>query len=228
MYVKLVGHSFARYVRNYAVKDISLKPREAPTDGESGSAFFARKCAESLDLDGHFGSFYIYTQGIVMISDVIISQGQDILAPPPHAHIGEKGVVVLDIGSNDLASLQHIDRTAVAALATSLITLANNFRSELVVIQAVLPRIFHSDNKTNVFRVNADHFNSIVSLYAKHSRHVHYNKCKGFIWKDVQGIAVRVQVNEWSSDGIHVNTNAMPKYIKKMRMTILDTLRFID
>ena len=119
-------------------------------------------------------------------------------------------VVVIDIGSNDLAHVDVFKPKLVLELATRVTDFALALRADRVIINAILPRTGHMTCDVDTFRDNTDLYNVIVNDYCDSEPGLRFNKMRGLSQTILSRLATQQErerpprpVSDWSDDGIH-------------------------
>ena len=169
--------------------------------------------AEKLNLNNVFEHVYTVADGLIFIADLDRADSSLTWVKPQ--------VVVLDIGSNDIAGVDTFDPCCMLELANSTFEFADSIRSQ-VVANAVLPRVSNMTASAEVFRQNSTQYNECLSNLCTTSDHVAFNKLRGFAWLfQAPGHKLPREVGTWSDDGIHCNSANMEHYANRVRHAML-------
>ena len=135
-------------------------------------------------------------------------------------------LLLLNIGSNDLANLCCIDTATCEQLADSAVEFAESIgNTPTVVFYSVIPRSKRISSSPEVFLENMKAFNAKLQDLCAPFTKIHYERMRGF-YSDATNQSRKV--DEWSDDGIHLRTHdkngkpaSMPTYQKRLKHTIL-------
>ena len=170
----LVGHSFIRRFRDY-----HLPYHAGGQDILQPNAVRAAQLSDALNLEHHVEGVYTYAGNVVMADDLTHSI--------PLIRAVRPNIVLMDIGSNDLANLHMTDHFSSLDLATRVFDKAKQYNEQcsvpMVIINSILPRSNNIACMANVFLGNAEHYNNVVSNYCD-KKNIIYNKQGDFIlWR---------------------------------------------
>ena len=218
MTVVLLEYSFVRRLRDDLLHQLpgtkgpDINPYHSPPDK-------ALKLARHMNITHHFHKAYVAAQGVNLISDLCLPCCVDLV------NFVEPDVVFIDIGSNDLANMAHEDPGAILTLVTSLTDYAATLRCKVVILSTVLPRTARLAGSPELFDSIRTQYNTMLYHVCSASEKLAYHSHRGFEKAHtlVSGAEVtRTRaVCEWSDDGIHCNAVAMPRYIQRVRQSIL-------
>ena len=122
-----VGHSYIRRLRDHYL------PRRFPyRDVRPHHVERARELAKELELDNQFAGAYTAADDIVFIRELEHTRRTIATVKP--------GVVVIDIGTNNIARLTADDHVAILNLVTRVYEFARSLHVSLVVVNVVIPR----------------------------------------------------------------------------------------
>lgn len=217
MQITLAGHSFIRRLRDHVMVSGSPTSREnntRPHDITPGHPSHAAAAVRGLRLDHHFEAVHTVSDNIIFIADIITARHIIIHSRPT--------VLVVDIGSNDIARFDSVKPREMLNLAHTLHLELIRIAAPLTIINAVLPRDAGIVSTPAVFRENAHIFNQIIAELSTLCHNVIFNKLRGFQHHHINGHDVPRPVTEWSSDGIHCSPSALPTYAQRIRHAILD------
>ena len=212
MEVVLLGHSFIRRLRDDLVP---WRPQGGRgTDVGLGHPLRAAQLARAMGVSRNVRRIYTFSDGIVRIGDVDQAAAFVRRASP--------GVLLLDVGSNDLAHIVTVDPVQVLRLAVQLTDVASLFEAAFVIINAIIPRTGNITCVPDTFRENAELFNTFVKNICETSEKLVFHKLRGF-WNTRHGaVTLPCQVPEWSTDGIHCDTSlSMRRYRVRTKHAIL-------
>lgn len=135
-------------------------------------------------------------------------------------------ILVLDIGSNDLANLTEADEHVIE-WAGDLVSFAGQLPVSRVVLNYVIPREANIRSTKTVFRINADKYNASLNGLVLGTKCA-VNKQQGFAnWYDpINRMVIHRPVESWSEDGIHVTKRFWEKYVLRLRSAIFSSQRF--
>ena len=217
MEITFVGHSFIRRLKNHALKSVNCTPRGTPRGRHSDVTPFhpreARAFVRGLQLDNWFSLAYTIAENIVFIRDVISALTDNDF---------HSDVVVIDIGSNDIAQVPTQDPRRMLEMAHTLHELLHHQSMPLIVVNAVLPRTHRIASTSQTFSANAAHFNNFLSEMCTLSPHIIFNKLRGFQHLHIQGRDIPRPVCQWSDDGIHCTQESIQRYQQRIRHAVLD------
>lgn len=203
----LVGHSFVRRLRDHYLPRGMRYRDVGPTHVER-----AAQLAAKLDMNKNFTGVYTESDGMVYIRH-LESTRQTIQAVKP-------AVVVIDIGSNDIAKLTAVNLSRILDMVNEVYEFACSLSVSLVVFNAVLPRTAGLSCSPTVFRTNATRFNKLLRGLAggRGSPHLAFNEQRGFFG---EGYAmIDRSVSRWSHDGIHASEDSIVRYRNRTRQCI--------
>ena len=217
-----VGDSFVRRLRDDLVTR-SFHAKSKPRDVSQTQPILASALSHTLRLDNEIRGVYTESNHLQFISDL------------PNAHLllhhVRPDIVVVNVGSNDLANLAQVNRAAVLQLAVQLHSFAASFDARMVIMCKVLYRTQRLSGTPEIFAENADIFNSIVrNMCCKNSTPITlFNPLRGFMFEhNDTDTPIPRPVSSWSHDGIHVDTMAsMTRFQERQRLFILDNLKLI-
>ena len=212
-----VGHSYIRRLRDHY-----LLRRFRYRDVRPHHVERACELARELELDNQFAGVYTAANDIVFIHELEHTRRTIATVKP--------GVVVIDIGTNDIARLTADDHVAILNLVTRVYEFARSLHVSLVVVNAVIPRCKGLSCSPDVFMTNAKRYNSILKTLVENSDNpaIVVNKMRGFFGDGFSKNALPVL--RWSSDGIHANNaESIKHYRNRTRHCVLENLyRFVS
>ena len=216
--IVLVGHSFIRRFRDY-----HLPYHAGGHDILQPNAVRAAQLSDALNLEHHVEGVHTYADNVVMADDLTHSI--------PLIRAVRPNIVLMDIGSNDLANLHMTDHFSSLDLATRVFDIAKQYNEQrsvpMVIINSILPRSNNIACMADVFLRNAEHYNNVVSNYCDKKKII-YNKQRGFHFMEIQGQQVSHPVSSWSKDGIHCDIpQSMAQYTQRLRRAILDNSSYL-
>ena len=207
MNVVIMGHSFVRRLRD----DLLPSPSNYADDINSYNPTKAAALSTKLGIQHHFKGVYTISNRIVRIRDL---NDCDTTISRVSAR-----VVLIDIGSNDLAHMDRVDPILMLRLATQITDIGAKFRKSVVIINSILPRKSGITCTIETFLNNADLYNNYLKNICDTSDNCIYNKMRGFAYTCA---LKRREVSEWSTDGIHCNTiNSKKHYRARIRQSIM-------
>lgn len=210
MNVLLVGHSFIRRLKR------NLLPAAGGRDVTAQRAQLAATFASQLEVSQHFESIFTCSENLNLICHL-----EKCVATVTNTH---PQVVMLDIGSNDLAHIKTKKNNICLQLASKITDFAKNLLTlgvRLVIINSVLPRTGRIACTPDVFASNCHAFNNYVKHFTQTETNIKYNKLRGFYGTD-NPHQNPPTVNTWSTDGIHCNKgNSAKVYARRVRHGLL-------
>ena len=214
--VLLIGHSFVRRYR-----DTLIKPengRKSGRDISESRGHVAITAARVANVSYRVGALFTASQKINLLKHLDKSETTVIAVQPE--------VVVLHIGSNDLANFPVVDEFAARELAKAAWRFAehlcNDYGVRRVVMLSTLPRAALITGSPATFTDNMNFFNSELENLCRPLQQLIYVRVRGFFFKKVNNLDVPRPVAEWSTDGVHCDEESMPKYAKRIRLAILN------
>ena len=127
-------------------------------------------------------------------------------------------LLVLDIGSNDIARSKTVNKRAMELLAKFIFVWASLAPARCVISLGVLPRAASLRGSARgsalQFEQNRLYYNAALTSLCKNSNHMTFAKDRGFEGRDP--IA---SVSSWSDDGIH--PRSMEKYTRRLRFNVM-------
>ena len=197
----LTGHSFIRRFR-----DDKLSRFRGP-DVDSSAPFAAQLLARRMGFDdGRFCSHvFTFANKVNLIEDLHgPAAKKELEAIKPR-------LVVINIGSNNLAQLKTVDERAAEILAKQTHDKATEIINEhesvrAVVVFSVVPRNDNDEDgrlkcSEDTFRANMDKFNSKLKSLCKPKNGLHFERMRGFACLDVSGKPRPTE--SWSDDNLH-------------------------
>ena len=226
MDVFFVGHSYVRRLRDHYLPrpdrhrpytHVRRHPRPDRRDVRPYQSRRAAALCRNINLDMNFNAAYTVGDDIVFVCDL----------PRSHREVRSvrPAVVVVDIGSNDIARLTAVDHSAMLRLAMDVHSFALSLDVAMVVLNAVLPRTDRLACSPETFLANAKSYNKILLNLAGSggSPCVVFNQMRGFFGQSSG--SGELPVSSWSSDGIHPNrVDSMRRYRNRIRQCILENL----
>jgi hypothetical protein len=170
--------------------------------------------SKNLNISQHVKRVFTFSDGVVSIGDIARA----------HSFINDigPGIVLIDIGSNDLAHIQTVDPSTMLHLATSLTDLVLTLNACKVIFNAILPRTGNITCNPETFRANAELYNNYLKNICDPKSKLVYHKPRGFWNSYTDGLEHICQVSEWSSDGIHCDTpESFRRWTARTRRAIL-------
>ena len=204
------------------LRDHYLPRRFRYRDGRPHHVERARELAKELGLDKQFAGAYTAADDIVFIRELEHTRRTIATVKP--------AVVVIDIGTNNIACLTADDHVAILNLVTRVYEFARSLHVSLVVVNVVIPRCKGFFCSPDVFMTNAKRYNSILNTLVENNDNpsIVVNKMRGFFGDGFSKNALPVL--RWSSDGIHANNaESIKRYRNRTRHCVLDNLyRFVS
>ena len=152
----LIGHSFIRRTRDFLIVPLPGKKGRDISESRQQVASIAADKAELAEM---VSGLFTASQNINLVCDLWKAESTVVAIRPE--------IVLLHVGSNDLAHIVQDDVSAVAAIATSVVDFAkrllDHFGVRFVFINSMVPR--NSNNMScsaDVFLKNMTHFNRKV------------------------------------------------------------------
>ena len=207
MTVLLVGHSFIRRFRDTILRDSPFVGKDILCKNSQAAAIFADK----LRINEHFQQVFTISQRLYFIHQLSRIQKQLLEIRPD--------IVLVDIGSNDLANLTFANPGRCLALATAIFDFAQTIiSSTTVIINSVLPRVGRLNCSPKTFLENCTYFNNFLKHLCSSTPNIKYQKLRGFFGSDPE------HKLSWSLDGIHCNASAGQRmYTTRLRQTLLSS-----
>ena len=197
----IVGHSFVRRLQRDTCPGLH---------GNISCASLGGLLARSLQVDKHYYCVYTYCDHINFISDL------NTFTSFIRVNNISPDIVVLDIGSNDLAKLKAFNRNACLNLAGEVFdicqTILSSTSTKCVVVKSVLPRTARIQSSPQTFSNNLDLYNHCIKQFCDTEPRINYIKTKGFY---------QHLVTTWSNDGIHCNKTSAQRYKIRLRHSLL-------
>ena len=128
-------------------------------------------------------------------------------------------LLVLDIGSNDIAQSKTVNKRAMELLAKFIYGWASLAPARCVIFIRVLPRTAGLRGSARQFKQNRLYYNAALTSLCKDSNHMTFAKVRGFEGRDP--IA---PVSSWSDDGTH--PCSMEKYTRRLRFIVMRVYRY--
>ena len=206
----IIGHSFVRRLRDEALPPPHFRLKDVAWHHSQK----AISLATNLALDEVYQEVYTVSDGLVFISDLKLANSTLFNLKPE--------LVVVDIGSNDIANVALCEPTRMLDMATQVFEFADSIQGAQAVVNAVLPRTNNISGHPSVFRQNATQYNVCLSNLCDPSFRVTFNKMRGFHgrWNEV-GLEEPLPVASWSNDGIHCNATSLERYRQRIRHAML-------
>ncbi len=136
-------------------------------------------------------------------------------------------LVIMDIGTNDLAAGYKI-RNIVQAILDLVLTFIQTYHVKQVIICSCLKREHGLRNLTMCqFEDLVYYFNYELFANCEKNQNITYHTHRGF-WKQQNGD--RIEVREWSSDGIHptTTTEGLMQYSNSLKCAIHKGLQSLN
>ena len=200
MDVVFVGHSYTRRMRNHYM---GMHVGDDETRDIVGDR--SAELAKALGISQHF-------EGAYTLSDKVI-HARDLWDLIPSIHDIQPAIVNIAIGTNDLALLGKHDPNECLLLANTVLEFARATNAPVVIVEAILPRKKGISSTPTIFRQNATLYNSIIrnTVSISDTPATAYNKLRGFTYKYIDGKETERDIDDWSHDGIHMDTQERPR-----------------
>ena len=209
MDVILIGHSFVRRFKDHFCRDTR------GTGKDISEPELAESLSQRLSIDHHFKRLYTISQGVIFIRD-LYQHVQNI-----DQFVSNPTVIILDIGSNDLAQLHRSTPDRCLKLASELVDMAETLTLhrliKLVIIHSVVPRFSRINSTIDNFYKNFVSFNKYVQHLCSITDSVQYHKLRGFFHRN----RTSSHSTWWTSDGIHCNARGLDTYKARLRHGLL-------
>jgi hypothetical protein len=210
MNVTVLGHSFIRRLRD----DLIPPHNGRGYDINAHNPTKAARLAHAMGVSDHVTGIYTECNNMAFISDLDRSE--------PLISRTSPGIVLIDMGSNDVAHMERTDPNNILLLATQLTDFASELQVGVVIINSILPRTARISCSAEIFKANADLFNLFVNNICSTSDTLVYHRIRGFSHTCIDGTERERKVSEWSTDGIHCTTKESKKqYMRRVRRAIL-------
>ena len=216
----LIGHSFVRRMRQ------GLLARPTRVAGKPGVKKLCQppeKIARGLDVFPTYDAIHTDSTDIFWIANL----------PGSIDFINDlsPSVVMIEIGSNDLAHADFFNPGFMLKLATQVVEFAAGISAQIVIINAILPRTGRITCDHIVFRQNADLYNTIIHNYCDTNPKLLFNRLRGLSQTIVSKRATKLEhcqpprpVSDWSADGIHCDRpHSKRLYQKRVKFALLET-----
>ena len=198
----LVGHSYIRRLRQQH-GPIGCRDRSTDVTCEPDATQFSRNLQMRK----------VYGHGVKTFTHVNLITDLPVRLRP------KCDVMILDIGSNDLAQLKSVRPTAMHLLAEYLFDWAMRSTATHVVFLGVLPREGGLRGSVSNFQANRNLYNCAIKQMCEKSTRASFQKIRGF-----EGTCEHpVPVSSWSDDLIHPRD--MKRYVKRLRMLAMRAFR---
>ena len=197
----LVGHSFIRRLQGAHLPGLKNNITTRPV----GQQF-----AQSLRVDHHYTAVHTYCHGINMIQDLKN-------LPSFLKNYGiSPGIIVLDIGSNDLAHLKSLDVNICLELAVNIADIAEHYINtrlcRTVICHSILPRAHRIETSPGTFLSLVKNVNHFLKQLCDTTPGFFYSRLRGFLDQNI---------TQWSTDGIHCDRDNYQKYSARTRHSLL-------
>jgi hypothetical protein len=209
-----VGHSFIRRMRDEVLRVANnTRTRPRPRDISWTQPHGAQSFARHLRLHDMFHCVYTEANNINLVTDL-----DSAMSTISHVR---PFLLLIDIGSNDVADVMTLDPNAMLRLATAVHDFAVQTAVPCVIINAILPRTGNISCDAAIFRGNAVLYNRFLASLCD-DRTTHYNKMRGFAYIHQWSRRSSREVSTWSKDGIHCDSPiSMRRYINRIRQAVL-------
>ena len=152
--------------------------------------------ADKAELAEMVSGLFTASQNINLVCDLWKAESTVVAIRPE--------IVLLHVGSNDLAHIVQDDELAFAAIATFVVDFAkgllDHFGVRFVIINSMVQR--NSNNMScsaDVFLKNMTHFNRKIRHLSEAVQGVSYNHLHGFYRRKVQNKDVALPISCWES-----------------------------
>ena len=206
----IIGHSFIR----------RLQAEHFPTHAANITTRpNARLLAKSLDLTDYYSGIYTVCHKVNTVKSLssVIAEIKNIVAKV------NINIILLDLGSNDLAQLANVSPRLCLKLAEIITDFALTLRKKFckgVIIHSVVPRTRRLAASPPVFTSNLKLYNNFVKQFLATEQTEKFVKLKGFYPSGCP--ALHTSVAEWSGDGIHCTTKeGRHRYTARVRHSLL-------
>ena len=209
-----LGHSFIRRLR-----DDCIPPNKGKHGLDIGthSEINAAKLAKCIGVQHHVRRIYTHSNYVVSIKDVTRCALLVTKIKP--------SIVMIDIGSNDLAHITKVNPGLMLELATKITDLATNLSTRVVILNGILPRTAGMSTDTVTFLKNSELYNQFLKNICESSTNLVYNKLRGFTHTWIDNTEQILPVSQWSTDGIHCNTQqSKTRYRTRVKQAILSQI----
>ena len=215
MDVAFLGHSFIRRLRDDCIIN---NTNRLGHDIGTHSEIKAAQLAKCMGVHHHVRRIYTHSNYIVTIKDLARCA---ILV----SNIKPK-IVMIDIGSNDIAHITKVNPALMLNLATQLTDFASQLSTEVVILNGILPRTAGISADVVTFQKNSDLYNTFLKNICDTSKNMVYNKLRGFTHTWIDNVEHSRPVSDWSTDGIHCNTTqSMKQYRTRVKQAILSQIK---
>ena len=195
-----MGHFSFLLIGHYLLNKTKLANGRKVRDVSQSRKHLAIVAAENARLAHCVSAPYTASDDVNLVSDLWKTDASTISIEPD--------IVVLSLGSNDLAQMQAVDRDMVESLCAIIIHFAQELLTKYgvksVIINSIVPRTHRISSTPAAFLANMEHFNSIISQWCDKNDNATYNHLRGFYAHyEKDNIQSPLPVSHWSNDGIH-------------------------
>ena len=220
-----MGHFSFLLIGHYLLNKTKLANGRKVRDVSQSRKHLAIVAAENARLAHCVSALYTASDDVNLVSDLWKTDASTISIEPD--------IVVLSLGSNDLAQMQAVDWDMVESLCAIIIHFAQELLTKYgvksVIINSIVPRTHRISSTPAAFLANMEHFNSIISQWCDKNDNATYNHLRGFYAHyEKDNIQSPLPVSHWSNDGIHPNDAFMDKFSQRLRFAILATVKFLS
>ena len=208
----LVGHSFIRRYRDHIVPTADNARPGTGADITPSKPAVARITTVNAKLDRRILAIYTAANGINRINDL----------PKADSVIRQTrpDIVVVNSGSNDIATLNTVDQSKVHGFV-NVIDFGASVRSKhgvkLVVVNLVVPRDANIAGTAETFLENMTLFNKIAKTWCDCKPVFLFFRLKGFYMKHVDNSTeIPLPVGDWSYIGIHCDHDHLDKFSQRL------------
>ena len=196
--VALIGHSFVVGLEHYLVNK-------------------KMKATSFLHVDSIVSSISFY--------GIRGAKVQDLHTLLPLLRCESFDIVLLDIGSNDIANGARYEEVVLSL--SFFLTALSALHSGIICVLSVVPRSAGLPAISPAqFMDTASRLEEHLKSWSKSSQNAIFHKHKGFYERQVDGKKVPLAPSEWSKDGIHPNNSTgRRKYANSLRLAIVKSAK---
>ena len=215
--VVIVGHSFIRRYRDHLIPPAAGFPGQGQ-DITAAMPLVARQAAINAALDRRINGIYTVANQLNLIANLHMADATLNAVQPQ--------IVILNVGSNDLANLTGVNNNHVLTMINSLVAFGEHCRADyatqLVVINSIVPRLSNIACTPSDFTTNMETFNRLASNWCSGVDGLMFNRLRGFYMKHIDNkIEIPLPVHEWSYDGIHCDYHTLERFTQRLRFSIM-------
>ena len=216
--VVLVGHSFIRRYRDHIVPPADNARPGTSADITPSKPAVARIATVNAKHERHITAIYTAANCINRVNDL----------PKADSVIRQtwQAIVVVNSGSNDIATLNTVDHSKVLGFVNDVIDFGESVRSKhgvkLVVVNSVVPRDANIAGTAETFLENITLFNKIAKTWCDCEPDFLFFCLKGFYMKHVDNrTEIPLPVGDWSYDGIHCDRDHLDKFSQRLKFALM-------